>query len=217
MPKNLADLKIYLTRVKAWALVAGVFTLALLVYYSVEGTRYWNAANETASLRVQNVVLTRTLAEKLRGQSSLTADLNVERQEMDRVEGQFHHPLTDELIGIVIDAARKNQVTLSSVSAGNPETVFGWEIQYQNQPMTLVMVGQNQDIYRFFSELHHILPTTGFDSVRIGDSANGLSQANVQLKFLLSPQVVPPEDDKKSKSSSAKNGKSGAVKKAANV
>jgi len=207
VPKNLADLKKYLTRVKLWAAAAAALTVALLAYYGVEGLQYWQATHQTQALNTQKVVLSRTLREGLRGQEVLAVELDEERDGMERLEKVFHHPQTDELIGIVTQTARENQVTLSSVGAGKRDPVTRGEVQYQNQPMTIILEGESQDVYRFFSALHQSLPMVNLASVRMSGGGEAPTQAHVQLGFLLSPQVVEEEEAPKGKGSATKNSK----------
>lgn len=207
MPKNLADLKKYLTRVKIWAAVAAALTVGLLAYYGVEGLRYWQASNQAQALTAQRVVLSKTLQEALRGQAVLAAQLDEERNQMEQLEQLFHHPQADELIGIVAQTARENQVTLSSIGAGEDNPVIRGNVEYQNQPMTIILEGQNQDVYRFFSALHQRLPMVNLATVRMSGGGAAPAQVHVQLGFLLSPQVVLEEEDSKGKSSSTKSSK----------
>lgn len=196
---------------KLWAAVAAALTVGLLTYYGVEGWQYWQADHQTQALNTQRVVLSRTLREELRGQEVLAAQLDEERGGMERLEQLFHHPQTDELIGIVTQTARENQVTLSSIAAGERDLVTRGEVQYQNQPMTIILEGQSQDIYRFFAALHQSLPMVSLASIRMSGGGEAPTQAHVQLDFLLSPQVVEEEEAPKGNSSATKNSKPGGT------
>lgn len=207
MPKNLADLKNYLTKVKVWAAVAASLTVALLTYYGFQGLQYWQAAHQTQALSTQQVVLSRTLREGLRGNEVLAVELDDARGGMALLEQLFHHPQADELIGIVTQTARENKVMLSSVAAGERDPLTRGAVQYQNQPMTLILEGQTQDVYRFFSALHQKLPMVILSSVRMSGGGVTPTQAHVQLGFLLSPQVVEEDETPKAKSSATKTSK----------
>jgi hypothetical protein len=215
VPKNLADLKTYITRIKPWAAVALALGLGLVAYYGYEGVRYWQAAERAEALQMQRVVLDRTLDEKLRPGEVLTAELELERTEMERLELVFHHPQTDELIGTVTDVARRSKVVLSSVSAGESSTVTEEGVRYQLQPMSIILEGENQDVYRFFASLRQALPVLHVVNVRLTGGGILPAQVNAQLSFYLSPQVLTDEEIKQtvkkggSAASSAKPGASG--------
>lgn len=214
MPKNLAELKAYLSQIQPWAAVAAVLGLALVAYYGFEGVRYWQAAKQTQALTAQRLVLYRSLGEKLRAEKEMAAELELERSEMEQLERVFHHPQTDELIGKVTDVARQNRVILSSISAGVRSVVTEDGVRYVVQPMSLIMEGQNQDVYRFFSALRQSLPVVNVGTVRMTGGGILPAQVNVQLSYYLSPQVLTEEEGKaaaKAKGSGVKSSKPSAA------
>jgi hypothetical protein len=190
MSKSLAELKKSLATVKPWGMVAAALTVGLLAYYGFEGWQFWESTQEAQSLKIQKVVLDRTIREGLRGQEMLGAARDAQRVDMQMLEQVFHHPQTDDLIGAVADAARRRQVTLSSVSTGAQSTLTRDEMQYQVQPMSIILEGQEQDVYRFFATLQQSMPTVRLESVRLSGGGDVPTLANVQLSFRLSPQAV---------------------------
>ena len=195
MPKNFADLKKYFTKIQLWAVVAAVLTAGLFGYYGFEGWRYWEASQKAQSLKIQKVVLDRTVGEKLRGQAALTAELDIELSDMARVEQAFDYPQTDDLIGVVAGTARQLGVTVTSISAGQRNPVIQGEMQYQVQSMAIAMEGSEMDVYRFFETLHNAMPTVQYGTVRLASGDEDTpTLVNVQLSFWLAPEVVEAKE-----------------------
>lgn len=192
MPKNVAELRLYLSRVKPWAAVAVLCALILAGYYSIQGMRYWQAWEESKTMTSEIQQITQKLDNR-RPPLQETADgLETQQQELEELHSLFDYPNVGQLMGIVSGTAWETQVDLPSIAAGDPavKTIDG--LQYRTQALSITLRGDTEAIYRFLSRLYEKVPVVSVPNMSIANPGNNAT-AQVQLVFYLSPE--PTSDD----------------------
>ena len=192
MPKNVAELRLYLAKIKPWAAVAVLCALVLAGYYSIQGWRYWQAWDESKAMTSETQQITRKLnngAPRL----ELATNLETQQQKIAELHGLFDYPDVGQLIGIVSDTAWETQVDLPSIAAGDPgvETIDG--LQYRTQALAITLLGDTEAVYRFLSRLYEKVPVVSVPNISIANPS-AEATAQVQLVSYLSPELT--SDDK---------------------
>lgn len=192
MPKNVAELRLYLAKIKPWAAVAVLCALVLAGYYSIQGWRYWQAWDESKAMTSETQQITRKLnngAPRL----ELATNLETQQQKIAELHGLFDYPDVGQLMGIVSDTAWETQVDLPSIAAGDPgvETIDG--LQYRTQALAITLRGDTEAVYRFLSRLYEKVPVVSVPNISIANPS-AEATAQVQLVFYLSPELT--SDDK---------------------
>jgi hypothetical protein len=192
LPKNVAELRLYLAKIKPWAAVAVLCALVLAGYYSIQGWRYWQAWDESKAMTSETQQITRKLnngAPRL----ELATNLETQQQKIAELHGLFDYPDVGQLMGIVSDTAWETQVDLPSIAAGDPgvETIDG--LQYRTQALAITLLGDTEAVYRFLSRLYEKVPVVSVPNISIANPS-AEATAQVQLVFYLSPELT--SDDK---------------------
>jgi hypothetical protein len=192
LPKNVAELRLYLAKIKPWAAVAVLCALVLAGYYSIQGWRYWQAWDESKAMTSETQQITRKLnngAPRL----ELATNLETQQQKIAELHGLFDYPDVGQLMGIVSDTAWETQVDLPSIAAGDPgvETIDG--LQYRTQALAITLRGDTEAVYRFLSRLYEKVPVVSVPNISIANPS-AEATAQVQLVFYLSPELT--SDDK---------------------
>jgi hypothetical protein len=189
LPKTVAELRLYLSRVKPWAAVATLCALVLAGYYSTQGMRYWQTWEESRAMTSEIQQITRKLDNGAPLLQHMAGDLETQQQELEELHGLFDYPDVGQLMGIVSDTAWETQVDLPSIAAGDPgvKTIDG--LQYHTQALTITLRGDVDAIYRFLSRLYEKVPVVSVPNISIASPGENAT-AQVQLVFYLSPELT---------------------------
>ena len=198
MPQNIAELRQVLSRVKPWVGVAVILTVVLLVFYLVQGWRYWQASAESSSLNQEIEKSEGKIA--LMSQSSESATAELESQQVGRqrsleeLRDSFSYRSTGNLMATVASVASAASVELTSMNPDIPRTEVLGELQYQVQTLAISIRGETADLYSFLSSLHQQLPAVIASEVTIG-GFDGRPQTQLQLLLYLSPEPIEEPEE----------------------
>ena len=193
MPKNTQDLRYLLSGLKVWGVVAVLSALVITGFYGLQGYRYWNAwsGEKSMSKEVQriNTKLSREIPEVA------STEINRVRQEerLEDMQSSYFQSSVGDIMKTVSAAARKTNVELSSLSAGDPiyEPVGG--LEYKMQGLTVTAEAPTQNLYQFIERLSNSMPVMEVAAITIGNPGEKAT-AQVQLAFYLSPRLVTEEE-----------------------
>ena len=198
MTQNIAGLRQVLSRIKPWAGVAVVLAVVLLVFYLVQGWRYWHASADSYSLYQETQKSEEKIA--LMSESSEGATVELKGQQADRqrsleeLRDSFSYRTTGSLMATVASVASATSVELTSMSPDFPRTEVLGELQYQVQILAISVRGETPDLYSFLASLHQQVPVVIASDINIG-GFDGRPQAQLQLHFYLSPgPIEEPEE-----------------------
>ena len=189
MNSSLRDVVKQLAKVKPWIALAVVLGLALLGYYGLLGMKYMGASEEVSALESE----IRTVSAKLRrpepDAEALQAELDLQEKRLSAVRGLSSNLHSDDLVGILAATARETDVFLSRIGVGDSSTELLDGLQYQTQPMSLTLAGEEaRDIFQFLTSVQQKVPLTRVPTINI-TSSDAERAAQVQIVFFLSPQT----------------------------
>jgi hypothetical protein len=169
LPKNVAELRLYLSRVKPWVAVAVSCALVLAGFYGIQGWRYWQAWDESKIMTSQAQQITRKLHNGEPHLQQTAADLETQQQKLEELRSQFRYPDVGQLMAIVSATAWETQVDLPSIAAGDPgvRTVDG--LEYRTQALTITLRGDAEAIFRFLARLHEKVPVVSVPNFSIAN------------------------------------------------
>jgi hypothetical protein len=189
LAKNVAEIRLYLSKIKPWAAIAVVFALVLAGYYTIQGMRYWQAWEESKAMTSETQQITRKLDSGTPPLQQMVADLETRQQTLAELSALSDYPDVGELMGIVSTTAWETQVELPSIAAGDPTVTTIDGLQYRTQALTITLQGDAEAVYRFLYRLHEKVPVVSVPNLSIANrSAN--STVQVQLVFYLSPELA---------------------------
>ena len=193
MANNLAEARLYLSKVKPWAVIAAICAMVLVGFYSLEGYRYWNAWSESTTMQSEIDRIQVKLSKISPEPETLAHNLEVKEQRLANLRRPFIHADVARLMGIVSKTSWDSGVDLSSISAGDPvfQDVDG--LRYDTQVLTLTVQGDVHDIYRFLSALHQTVPVVAVPSISVANPGPA-STSQIQLVFYLSPEQISDEE-----------------------
>ena len=181
-------------RVKPWIAVAVLLAIVLVGYYLFLGVRYGLAFQQMASLAGQ-------IEQKSQGafvlpdSEALELSLATGEQLLQEHRVWYSRPHKNDLMAQLSDVARESRVELISVTGADPLEETRGTVQYQVQPMTVNIQGDEpEDIYRFISLLSEPPPVATVSSISISGFDGG---STAQIRFLLFflPEVAPENQE----------------------
>ena len=198
MTQNIAGLRQVLSRVKPWAGVAVVLAMVLLVFYLVQGWRYWQASADSYSLNQEIQKSEEKIALMSQGSESATAELEGQQADRQRspqeLRDSFSYRTTGSLMATIASVASAASVELTSMNPDFPRTEVLGELQYQVQILAISVRGETADLYSFLASLHQQLPVVIASDISIG-GFDGRPQAQLQLLFYLSPEPIQEPEE----------------------
>lgn len=198
MKQNIAEVRELFSRVKPWVWVAVILAVVLLVFYLVQGGRYWQAWADRSSLSEDIQKAERNIA--LLSEGSESASLVLESQQVDgqrsleELRGLFSYRSTEKLMATVASVASAASVELTSMNPDALRTEVLGELQYQVQTLAIAVRGETVDLYSFLSSLHQQIPVMTASNISIG-GFGGRPQAQLQLLFYLSPVPIDEPEE----------------------
>jgi len=196
MGQDLSKMRQNLARVKPWIAVAAVVALALLGYYLLLGTRYWQASTAAASAREDIRASERRMGAAHNNVSLLSSELNAQQPRVDALHGLFAVSSSDDLLGIISATATDAAVELNSISSDSPRKEMLGNLEYYVQPVGISLEGPVDNFSRFLSLLQQKIPVVSVMDVRIS-GVDATPAARIQLFFYLSPHAIEKADKTK--------------------
>lgn len=193
-PKNLAEVRECLSRIKAWAAIAGLCAAVLLAFYGFQGWQYWEAWNESRDMTVEIDRITRKLDRALPDTEQAAQDLDVQQTKSDYLHKMFEYPDAARLIGLVSTTSWDTGVDLPAISAGDPVFKDLDGMEYRTQVITLTARGPVQSMYRFLAALHDKVKVVSVPNISLANPSGDDATAQVQLVFYLSPHTISEEE-----------------------
>ena len=169
--------------------MAIVLGLALLGYYGLLGMKYVGASGEVATLESEIRTVSATLRRPAPDAEALQGELDLQEKRLSAVRGLSSNLHSDDLVGILAATARETDVFLSRIGVGDGTTELLDGVQYQTQPMSLALAGEEtREIFQFLTSVQRKVPLTSVPTINITSSDAGRA-AQVTIVFFLSPQT----------------------------
>lgn len=193
LPKNLTEVREYLSRIRPWAAVAALGAAVLLGFYTLQGMQYWEAWEQSRDMSAEIDRIERKLDRGVPNTGRAVQDLELQQQRQAYLRSMFEYPDAARLIGIVSTTSWDTDVDLPSISAGDPLFKEVGGMEYRTQVLTLTSRGTVQDMYRFLATLHGKVKVVSVPTISIANPSGDEATAQIQLIFYLSPQSISDE------------------------
>ena len=193
MPKNKQDLRYLLSGLKVWGVVAVLAALVITGFYGFQGYRYWNAWSGEKSMAKEVQRINAKLSQEIPAVASTESNRERQEQRLKDMQSSYFQSSVGNIMKTVSAAARKTDVELSSLSAGDPiyEPVGG--LEYEVQGLTVSAEAPTQNLYQFIERLSNSMPVMEVAAITIGNPGEKAT-AQMQLAFYLSPRLVTEEE-----------------------
>ncbi len=193
MPKNKQDLRYLLSGLKVWGVVAVLAALVITGFYGFEGYRYWTAWSGEKSMSKEVQRINTKLSQEIPEVASTESNRERQEQRLKDMQSSYFQSSVGNIMKTVSATARKTNVELSSLSAGDPiyEPVGG--LEYEVQGLTVTGEAPTQDLYQFIERLSNSMPVMEVAAITIGNPG-AKATAQMQLAFYLSPRLVTEEE-----------------------
>ena len=193
MPKNTQDLRYFLSRLKVWGVVAVLSALVITGFYGLQGYRYWNAWSGEKSMAKEVQRINTKLSREIPEVASTETNRVRQEERLEDMQSSYFQSSVGDIMKTVSAAARKTNVELSSLSAGDPiyEPVGG--LEYKVQGLTVTAEAPTQNLYQFIERLSNSMPVMEVAAITIGNPGEKAT-AQMQLAFYLSPRLVTEEE-----------------------
>ncbi len=193
MPKNTQDLRYLLSGLKVWGVVAVLSALVITGFYGLQGYRYWNAWSGEKSMSKEVQRINTKLSREIPEVASTESNRVRQEERLEDMQSSYFQSSVGDIMKTVSAAARKTNVELSSLSAGDPiyEPVGG--LEYKMQGLTVTAEAPTQNLYQFIERLSNSMPVMEVAAITIGNPGEKAT-AQMQLAFYLSPRLVMEEE-----------------------
>jgi len=193
LPKNKQDLRYLLSGLKVWGVVAVLAALVITGFYGFEGYRYWTAWSGEKSMSKEVQRINTKLSQEIPEVASTESNRERQEQRLKDMQSSYFQSSVGNIMKTVSATARKTNVELSSLSAGDPiyEPVGG--LEYEVQGLTVTGEAPTQDLYQFIERLSNSMPVMEVAAITIGNPGEKAT-AQMQLAFYLSPRLVTEEE-----------------------
>lgn len=193
MPKNKQDLRYLLSGLKVWGVVAVLAALVITGFYGFQGYRYWTAWSGEKSMSKEVQRINTKLSQEIPEVASTESNRERQEQRLKDMQSSYFQSSVGNIMKTVSATARKTNVELSSLSAGDPiyEPVGG--LEYEVQGLTVTAEAPTQDLYQFIERLSNSMPVMEVAAITIGNPGEKAT-AQMQLAFYLSPRLVTEEE-----------------------
>jgi len=193
LPKNKQDLRYLLSGLKVWGVVAVLAALVITGFYGFEGYRYWTAWSGEKSMSKEVQRINTKLSQEIPEVASTESNRERQEQRLKDMQSSYFQSSVGNIMKTVSATARKTNVELSSLSAGDPiyEPVGG--LEYEVQGLTVTGEAPTQDLYQFIERPSNSMPVMEVAAITIGNPGEKAT-AQLQLAFYLSPRLVTEEE-----------------------
>ena len=193
MPKNTQDLRYILSGLKVWCMVAVLAALVITGFYGYQGYRFWSAWSGEKSMTKEVQRINTKLDQKIPEVATVETNRVRQEQQLVNMQASYFDASIGDIMKTVSATARNLNVSLSSLSAGDPIYKPVGGLEYRVQGLTVTAEAPNLDLYRFIDRLSSSMPAMKVDAITIGNPGEKAT-AQVQLAFYLSPRLLPEEE-----------------------
>ncbi|NQW23957.1 MAG: hypothetical protein HQ475_10980 [SAR202 cluster bacterium] len=177
-----------------WIVVAVTVAAALFLYFAAQGVRYWQAAGNNSAAREQIGRLERATGPEPETSETQEAQYQAKQLQVEDLRQLFDYPATDALMSIVSDTAGDVGLDLVSMTAEEVTIEPRGTLQYQIRPISVVLDGPTDNLRDFLAALYDRVPVVVASNARIVNLDTDPS-SQIRLKFYLSPEPIPEEDE----------------------
>lgn len=192
MAKNTRDLRYHLSTLKVWGVVAALAALVITGSYGFQGYRYWSAWSGEKSMAIEVKEINSKLSQTVPEVDSTETNRERQEQRLEDMRSSYFQSNVGDIMNTVSDTARKSNVELSSLSAGDPIYEAVGSQEYKVQGLTVTVEAPTRNLYRFIERLSNSMPVMEVAEITIGTPGEKAT-AQVQLAFYLSPHPVTEE------------------------
>jgi len=171
-----------------------IMAAGLFLYFAGQGVRYWQVTGDNATLQEDIRRLERATGVLPSSADEQEAKLAAKNLQFDALLQLFEYPATDTLMSIVSDTARVVGLDLVSMTAEDVVIVPKGEFQYRVRPISVVLDGSTADVREFLAVLYNRAPVVVASNARMVNLESTPS-TQIQLRFYLSPEPVPDDDE----------------------
>ena len=165
-----------------------------MVFFVAQGAVYWQASGSNSSLRSEIDILEKSIDQFPSGLEEQEARLEVDNFRLETLRSLFDYPATDTLMSIVSDTADAAGLDLISMTADESGIEQRGSLLYRVRPISVVMDGPTASVQLFLSLIYDRVPVVAVSGFRIID-LNVDPSVQLQLRFFLSPELVPEEEE----------------------
>ena len=183
-----------ISETKPWITVAIIAAVGLLVFFVAQGAVYWQASGSISSLRSEIDILEKSIDRFPSGLEEQEARLEVDNFRLESLRSLFDYPATDTLMSIVSGTANAAGLDLISMTADESGIEQRGSLLYRVRPISVVMDGPTASVQLFLSLIYDRVPVVAVSGFRIID-LNVDPSVQLQLRFFLSPELVPEEEE----------------------
>lgn len=192
MERAILQFRQRISETKPWITVAIIAAVGLLVFFVAQGAVYWQASGSNSSLRSEIDILEKSIDQFPSGLEEQEARLEVDNFRLETLRSLFDYPATDTLMSIVSDTADAAGLDLISMTADESGIEQRGSLLYRVRPISVVMDGPTASVQLFLSLIYDRVPVVAVSGFRIID-LNVDPSVQLQLRFFLSPELVPEE------------------------
>lgn len=192
MPQRMALLGQRMLRVRPWVAFTVVLAVVLFGYYIMLGAQYWMATTQASSLSNDIQQSSGELKENLPGGKAPLSALELSQRRLEELRASFTYQHTEALMAAISTMAQETKVNLMSITSGDPQGKVVQGIDYQVQPVSVVLQGDPSNISRFLSGLHRKVPVTAVSDITLS-LEEVPPRARLQLLFFVLAQSVSEE------------------------
>lgn len=197
MERAIEQFRLRLARSRPWIIIAVMMAAGLSLYFAGQGIRYWQVTGDNATLQEDIRRLERATGVLPSSADEQEAKLEAKTLQFDALLQLFEYPATDTLMSIVSDTAGVAGLDLVSMTAENVVIVPRGEFQYHVRPISVVLDGSTADVREFLAMLYNRVPVVVASNARMVNLDSAPS-TQIQLRFYLSPEPVPDDDEQTS-------------------
>ncbi len=194
MERVIENLRLRLTSSRPWVTVAIILAAGLFLYFAGQGVRWWQANGDNATLRDEIGRLERSTGQLPASANEQEAKLETKTAQLESLLQLFEYPATDTLMAIVSATAANVGLDLVSMTAENVVTEPRGDIRYRVRPISVVMDGPTANVRDFLSVLYERVPVVVASNARMVN-LDSVPSTQIQLRFYLSPEPIPEEDE----------------------
>ena len=197
MERVIEQFRLRLARSRPWIVIAVMMAAGLFLYSAGQGVRYWQVTGDNSTLQEDIRRLERATGVLPPSADEQEAKLAAKALQFDALLQLFEYPATDTLMSIVSDTAGVAGLDLVSMTAEDVVIVPRGEFQYRVRSISVVLDGSTADVREFLAVLYNRVPVVVASNARMVN-LDSTPSTQIQLRFYLSPEPVPDDDEQTS-------------------
>ena len=177
-----------------WVLGATVLIFVLIAYYMVQGFQYLQTKQNVAALETQAKQLSSIRAGGETDIDGLKDELANQEHLWQELALQYEQGGSGHLMEMVARAADQALMELLSVQTGTITIEIHGNNRFEVQAINVQLSGEMEELFLFLELLQQDVPAMAISNVGI-NNLQDVAQVQMGLKFYLSPQPAPQEED----------------------